>query len=174
MLLTTALLIALIATTTSLLLFGKLRATERELERTRSRMARLDEVANGLADLEYATTREEPRTEELRPQEPRVEKPQLQEPRRRRLDTPVTLTAQDSGQFAAIGLQFDTEDVFEDEPDFAPPQMASEPAEDRRQKPSRPRHQTPTGSPKTFAPRSTNSVVEVGSIQVRSDELTKN
>ena len=148
---TTVVVLALIATCTSLVLLARLRETERVLERTQSRMARLDEVADGLADLEYAATHEEART---------------------RLDTPVTESSRESGQFAAIGLQFDTEDVFDDELDFAPPQMASKVTGDRRQKPSRVRHKTPAGSPKTFAPRSADSVVEVGSIQVRSDELT--
>jgi len=153
---TILLLLFSIVTGISLVLFRRLRRTERELERSRLRMARLDEIADDLANRES-----DPRWSTWPPPA------ELDRPRQ---DTPADLR-HDSGRFEAAGLQFDTEDTFDD--DFAAPQMAAETSSDRQQRPSRPHHRTPVGSPRTFAPRPKESVVEVGSIQVRSEELAR-
>lgn len=161
---------------TALVLLLKLRSTQLELERTQRRMARLDELADGIA-------RETSELPALRSAD-----------RLRRYDTPVP--AFDSGKFETVGLEFNTEDVIEEIPfkpaalvedddfaaprlggvddDFAAPRMGSV-ADDipPRLVPQRPRRDTPVTTPHGFAPRNTDSLVAVGSIQVRSDEIDR-
>lgn len=148
-----------LTTATSVMLLVLWRRAERDLMRVRRRMARLDELADGVAASAF-------------------DKPSLVEEfdgPRYRYDTPVDM--RDSGKFVPVGLAFDSAEFFEDEDDFVPPRMTSEVEEVEETaeeipvlKPGRPRYDTPVGSPQPKAP---GSVMEIGSIQVRSDEVVR-
>lgn len=126
----------------------KLRTTRRELSRARRRMARLDEVADELASREVETELARSADEESS-------------------DMAPTGLSRDSGSFAPVGLQHDTDEVLEDEL-FAAPRMGLDVIKPKQQA-SRQRHQTPSGSPRTLMPEAKHSLVAVGKIQIRSD-----
>lgn len=147
----------------------RLHTTQRQLERARRRMERLDEIADDVANLELAA---EARESEVQ------QRPSHDEPAERDVaesiagDPPVDVSTslRDSGAFEAVGLDISTDDYF-DEDDFAPRMGREVSTEPRRQEPSRQSHRTPVGSPRTMTPAPTRSFVEVGSIQVRSDHV---
>lgn len=136
-----ALAVAVVLVFASLALLGRLRATEAELERTEQRMARLDAIIDEFAAQEEESTR-------------------------------IRL---DSEQLVAVrrGLDFDTDDIMDD--DFAAPQMAADvkdpSGDDIPQMPVRERIATPVTTPRGTLPPGSESILEVGSIQVRAKEL---
>jgi len=135
--------------TISLVLHTRLTATELELERSQRRMARLDEIVNEIV------------SEELLAQLVR----EVQDP------PPIPKDA----RWVPIGLEFDSESLLEDDEELVPPRMTVTVREVRRQTPSRLRYETPVVTPRKTLPPGERvaSIVEVGSIQLRSDELTR-
>lgn len=156
--------IAAVSTVTTAVLAVKLRTTQQELRRTQLRMQRLDAIADDVARRETEATYAHVDVEESADVsfQPRTPPPPELE---------AELAAlRDSGKFQPIGLQLDSEDVF-DEDDFAAPRMAPTMRAHAQQKPSRERYETPVASPRALMPphQPQEALVAVGSISVRSD-----
>lgn len=164
---TISIFLALVMTAASASLLVRLRTTRLELERTQRRMARLDELADNFAELETdAIERTRAAAEDFE----ELDEEELIELVEKYPEPEFVMSVPAAAEFET-GLQFDSESMFDD--DFAPPGMAVSAHNPRRQKPSRRHYKTPVGSPRNNTPRSMESIVAVGSIQVRSDEISR-
>lgn len=166
-----SLILAIVMIAITIALFLRLRANEVELERAYRRMARLDEFADAFTDVE---TEEAARTWPAADYVEELQDHEIIELVEKEPESEYTMSvpgARETGRFDGLGAQFDSEAMFDD--DFAPPGMAVGAKSAGQQRAARQRHKTPVGSPRNNTPRSMESIVAVGSIQLRTDEISR-